>query len=357
MPRPNNGPQLKPGKDGIFVIRYCTNGRSRERSTGTRDRSVAQAIFGEFLILFTSGEVATPTRHLTVRDTFGSIDDDVPEPGYWHEHVLRHVVGKETQRRAAKHVLAHFGPMLVKDVRPEHVDTYIDKRRKGVIGKPSIDSTIGRELSVLSAAINHAVRAKRISSIDTPTIIRPEHSPSKERWLTKDEALRLLAAARGDGPTLPRVYRFIAIALATASRKTAILELKREQVDMEHGKIWFNPEGRQQTAKRRVPVPISDELRPMLEQTLKQIGNSEYVLDHDGSVRTSFNSACRRAGLVDVTPHTLRHTRATWMAQAGVPISDIAGLLGDSIKTVEKNYLHHCPDHLRGAVNAVKMAA
>ena len=356
MARPNPGPQLKPGKDGIFVIRYCKNGRSRERSTGTRDSAVAQGIYGEFLILWASGDVATPTRHLTVRDVFGSIEDDQFEPGYWHEHVLRHVVGVDTQRRAAKHILAHFGPMLVKDVRPEHVDAYIDKRRKGDIGKPSIDSTIGRELCALSSAINHAVRAKRIASTDTPIIKRPAHSPPKERWLTKAEAVRLLAEARGDDPTLPRAYRFIAIALATASRKTAILELKREQIDLERGIIWFNPEGRQQTAKRRTPVPISDELRPVIEQTLLQI-SGDYVLDHDGSVRTSFNSACRRAGLTDVTPHTLRHTRATWMAQAGVPLSDIAGLLGDSIRTVEKNYLHHCPDHLRGAVNAVRIAA
>jgi integrase len=356
MPRPNNGPQLKQGKDGIWVIRYCKGGRSRERSTGTRDPAIAQSVFGEFLILFSSGEVAAPVRHLTVRDAFGSIEDDQPEPGYWHEHVLRKVAGKETQRRSARHVLAHFGPMLVKDVRPEHVDAYIAKRQRGAIGKPSKDSTIGRELSVLTAAINHAVRAKRISSVDTPSIERPPESAPRERWLTKEEARRLMAAARGTAEKLPRVYRFIAIALATASRKQAILDLRRNQIDMQHGLIHFNPAGRQQTNKRRAALPISDELRPVLEQTLKEI-EGNYVLDHNGSLRKAFDSACRRAGLEDVTPHTLRHTKATWLAQAGVPLSDIAGLLADSIRTVEKNYLHHCPEHLRGAVNAVKIAA
>jgi integrase len=54
-----------------------------------------------------------------------------------------------------------------------------------------------------------------------------------------------------------------------------------------------------------------------------------------------------------VTPHTFRHTWATWAAQRGVPLFEIAGMLGDTMKTVEKNYAHHHPDHLRGAVNSM----
>jgi integrase len=52
-----------------------------------------------------------------------------------------------------------------------------------------------------------------------------------------------------------------------------------------------------------------------------------------------------------MTPHTLRHTWATLAARAGVDLYAIAGVLGDTLSTVEKNYLHHAPDHLRGAIN------
>ena len=46
-------------------------------------------------------------------------------------------------------------------------------------------------------------------------------------------------------------------------------------------------------------------------------------------------------------PHILRHTRACHLAQDGVDIFVIAGLLGDTIQTTEDKYLHHCPDHIR----------
>jgi integrase len=63
------------------------------------------------------------------------------------------------------------------------------------------------------------------------------------------------------------------------------------------------------------------------------------------------SSSSRAAVMRKATPHTLRHTWATLAAQAGVPLWEIAGVLGDTLATVMKTYAHHCPDHLRGAVN------
>jgi hypothetical protein len=53
-----------------------------------------------------------------------------------------------------------------------------------------------------------------------------------------------------------------------------------------------------------------------------------------------------------LTPHTLRHTCATWMAQRGVPIHEICGFLGMTRETFERVYGHHHPDYQANAVNA-----
>jgi hypothetical protein len=54
------------------------------------------------------------------------------------------------------------------------------------------------------------------------------------------------------------------------------------------------------------------------------------------SVKKGFRSAVRLAGLPGrVTPHTLRHTAATWLIQRGVPIWEAAGLLGMSPEVLE----------------------
>src|SRR5690606_20155432 len=48
--------------------------------------------------------------------------------------------------------------------------------------------------------------------------------------------------------------------------------------------------------------------------------------------------------------YTLRHTAATWMAQVGVPLWEIAGHLGhQDTRMVEKHYAHHHPDFRKRA--------
>jgi Phage integrase family len=54
-----------------------------------------------------------------------------------------------------------------------------------------------------------------------------------------------------------------------------------------------------------------------------------------------------------VTPHTLRHTAATWLMQRGVPVWEASGFLGMSPEVLQETYGHHHPDHLRGASIAI----
>jgi hypothetical protein len=53
------------------------------------------------------------------------------------------------------------------------------------------------------------------------------------------------------------------------------------------------------------------------------------------------------------TPHTLRHTAATWLMHRGVPIWEAAGLLGMSPEVLQDTYGHHDPDYLKGAAAAI----
>jgi integrase len=72
------------------------------------------------------------------------------------------------------------------------------------------------------------------------------------------------------------------------------------------------------------------------------------------SVKTGFKHAVKLAGLWGkVTPHTLRHTAATWLMQRGVPIWQAAGYLGMSAQMIERTYGHHHPDYMRGAAEAI----
>lgn len=56
----------------------------------------------------------------------------------------------------------------------------------------------------------------------------------------------------------------------------------------------------------------------------------------------------------EVTPHVLRHTSATWLVQAGVPLWEVAGFLEMTVEMVKRIYGHHAPEHLQRAARALR---
>ena len=59
------------------------------------------------------------------------------------------------------------------------------------------------------------------------------------------------------------------------------------------------------------------------------------------------------AELVDVTPHTLRHTAISHLVMSGMPLLDVAAFVGCSLRTISTTYAHYSTDHLRDQVEYV----
>jgi integrase len=92
-------------------------------------------------------------------------------------------------------------------------------------------------------------------------------------------------------------------------------------VDLQHGIFYRLAEGRRETNKRQSPVPIAPRLLAHLRWWKDGKIAIEFFVEWNGepikSVKTAFKSAVRLTGLDSkVTPHTLRHTAATWLMQA-----------------------------------------
>jgi integrase len=150
---------------------------------------------------------------------------------------------------------------------------------------------------------------------------------------------------------------FILLGLYTGARKQAILSLRWTQVDLKEGRIDFNVPGARRTNKRRGHIPIPMRLLAHLRRARLRGSELGFVVNENGNrlaeVKRGFASACRRAGLDDVTPHVLRHTCATWLMQRGVPMWEAAGFLAMTRETLERVYGHHHPGYLRSAVEAL----
>lgn len=242
----------------------------------------------------------------------------------------------------------HFGAML-----PHHIDSEVCKdftaKRLKAGRSPS---TINSDLGILRTALLWAKNEKWI--VEAPEIERPAPNAPRDRWLTPAEANRLIAAARA-----PHVRLFIVLALHTTARAGALLGLTWDRVSFDLNRIDFNEPGRPKTRKRRAVVRMSPELRQALLHA-REARLSDFVIEYGGkavsSVKNGFGKAAGRAKLDDVTPHTLRHTAATWMAQRGVALWEIAGMLGNSVRMVETVYAKHHPDFQSKATAAISEA-
>jgi hypothetical protein len=105
-------------------------------------------------------------------------------------------------------------------------------------------------------------------------------------------------------------------------------------------------------------VPIPPRLLAHLRRWVDRGIIASFFVEWQGkpiqSVKTAFESAVRLAGIEGkVVPHTLRHTAATWLMQAGVDKWETAGFLGMSVEMLDRVYGHHHPKHLRKAATAL----
>lgn len=233
-----------------------------------------------------------------------------------------------------KHLLPHFG-----NLRPDQINrvlcrAYITKRRKD----RASDGTIVKELGQARSACYWY--KKDVGQWEFP----PRPAP-KDRFLSKEEYSKLLDAAQG------HIRLFIILALNTAARKSALLELTWNRVDFERNQIKLATED-ESGRKGRATVPIGKALRKELLLYYEN-RTCDYVIEYSGGpikdVRKGVSRTAKKAGLKDVYPHVLRHTAAVWLAEANIPITVIAQYLGHTDSRItERVYARYSPSYLQG---------
>lgn len=310
---------------GRWYAVWREKGTTRRKSLETVDRGTAERRLADMLRL-SALERGGRTVERIVKEY---MQDKSSIPSY---HSLA---------SALRAVLPHFGHLRPDQITRERCRTYIAKRRSDGVS----DGTIIKELGSLRSAVRWSGQASGA------TFEMPPSPPPRERFLTREERDRLLAACH-----LPHLRLFVELAIGTGGRAGALLELTWAQVDLERRQIRLSKGGRR--GKGRATVRIPERLERALAEARKA-STSDYVIEWGGhrvrNIRKAFHRACLAAGLTDVTPHTLRHTAAVWMAEAGVPMSKIAQFLGHTKTTVtEKHYARYTPDFLKEAADALE---
>lgn len=219
--------------------------------------------------------------------------------------------------------------------------------------KPVTTATKAKHLAMMKALLRAAERDWKWLE-KAPVIKVPTVRNKRVRWLEHEEAKRLIDECP---EPLKSVVKF---ALATGLRRSNIINMEWQQIDMQRRVAWVNPEDSK--SNRAIGVALNDTACKVLRD---QIGNHhKWVFVHlksgyrpDGTstpaVRkmrvddsVAWNAACKRAGIEDFRFHDLRHTWASWLIQSGVPLSVLQEMGGwESIEMVRR-YAHLAPSHL-----------
>lgn len=246
-------------------------------------------------------------------------------------------------------VLPVFGHLGADQVSVEDCRKYTAARR----AQGRKDGTIRTDLNCLRAALRWAEKRGIITA--APHIELPKMPPPRDRYLTREEASRLIQGAQD-----MHIRLAILLMLTTAGRIGALLELTWDRVDLERRiiRLATNDIGHK---KGRATVPINDTLIAAL-QTAKDVSVSKYVIEWGGgrvsSIKTGFNAAVIRAGIDHCTPHDMRRTAGRFMVESGVPIEEVAQYLGHTNPSVTRStYSQFSPEYLRRASSALDISA
>lgn len=311
------------------------------------------------------------------------------------------------------HLLRHWQGKTLAQVRGATCRAYVEKRTREVFiprgakaGKPVSESTAGRELETLSAAIG--AWHKEFTLTARPQVTLPPKSKAHPDWLTDAEYQRLLRVSRGgriiggdhkrgfewdvSGTPQPHLERFLEITFATGSRSGDMLAMGwdrdpeglRGHIDF--GTLTFYRKGAlaPRTRKRGDACRIPDRLLPILQawreadraeqEKVEKAGGTwvDRIVRYEGGgiarIGQAFETAVDQARLqhrdldgVDrladktmgkPTPHILRHSKATLLLRSGVPPYEVGEFLSMSLKMVLDTYGHHHVEYQRAAAAA-----
>jgi integrase len=212
-------------------------------------------------------------------------------------------------------------------------------------------STVNRVLEVLASVLHAAVdwewidRAPKVAMLAEPT--------KRIRWITQDEARRLLAA-------LPSHLADMALfSLETGLRRANVTGLQWSQVDLARKMAWIHPD--EAKARKAIPVPLSDVAIDVLRRQRFAKRKSEFVESvfvfrgqpvHQTGTR-AWKQALKKVGISDFRWHDLRHTWASWHVQRGTPLHVLKELGGWETMEMVQRYAHLSADHLAQWVQSV----
>jgi len=273
---------------------------------------------------------------------------------YIKTHVRLESKSPKNQEYMINQMVVRFKGKNLDQIDGLKIRQYMAERLKSV--RPA---SVNREFQILRCMFNRAIDWGMFYGNNPASGIKclPQNN-SRCRWLTQEEQERLLSHC----PGLTKVI--VLIALQTGMRKAEILTLKWKQtqgsnyVDFDNDVIFVHE--LLAKSQRSRYIPLSNAVRQGL-QGIERIPGQDYIFLNPrtakplGSVKKTFNTALKKAGIRDFKFHDLRHTFASQLVRNGVDLYVTQKLLGHTTPKMTQRYAHLSKGQLKDAIEKIDM--
>lgn len=269
-----------------------------------------------------------PSQNVTLADFLDTYERE------YLPHQARNTQRRKRQQFAV--VRQALGDVPLTALTPEQLRQWRDTLAVGRKG-----STVTIYLQALSSVLTVAAKHYRLLAENPMHLIQklPE-GEERVRFLDAEEQARLFRACQQSRSRY--LYPLVLLAVTTGARKMELLMLRWADLQLQEGLMRL---ARTKTRLRQgVPMPRMT-VAVLLEW--QREGQGAYVFPGERSTPPAiwrpWARARDQAGLVDFRFHDLRHTAASYLAQSGVRIEDIADLLGHKSLETTRRYRHLSP--------------
>lgn len=353
--------RLKDG-DGRFTVNIMVDGRRIHRTIGREIEGVTRSTAEEFIAK--ARHDAREGRLNLPKGRKIALNLAVAAPLYIER--LRQEGGKNIDRKQQQlkqSLIPFFRDTPLSQITTFDVERYKKHRSNGVIrnrgrAKPGTPlptvkpSTINRELATLSHLLNKAAEWGW-NNAPAAKIRKLKEGTGRIVYLSAEQSNDLLEAAKADQNR--QIYPFILIGLRTGMRKSEMLSIRREHVDLAKASIYV-PHAK---AGARTQ-PISNDLVTFLAEYMETLPpGTEWLFPSPGArrghtidIRKPFVRCVKAAGLdpTQVCRHTLRHTAITHLVQAGVDLPTVKRISGHKTLAMVERYAHQSGRHIADAM-------
>lgn len=254
---------------------------------------------------------------------------------------------QQYKRNAELHILPVLGKKRITELRPLDVQTLITATRKKGLSPRMVQMTY----SVLHNALNRSVKWGILPANPADAVDRPK-VPRKEMRVLSDDQVRAFLLTAQDH----RLRVLFRLAITGGFRLGELLGLKWRDVDWSSSVVQVNRQlqrnnqGGMETASPKTPKSVravqlgTDSLKELMRHFENQqlafgedpkpdtfifMGRTGNPLRKSGVLK-AFKRLLQLSGLPKLRFHDLRHTAASLMLSAGMPVIQVARQLGHS---------------------------